>query len=328
MHQRAGIAGADEGEHAADELIPCKLALDPFEPIAEDPRSEEQDVIGAAQSVNIGPRKTTPAHPDHIEPIEHRALADGEAKRNEVSRYPADPGDHRTLADPHKLVDGGTPTENNPVPQCDVTTENRIVGQDNVVADVTVVADMRADHEEAAVAHACDAATVLGPQIHGDMLADIAVGADLESRRSAAILDRLRRRAERSERIDLAAWADCGVTGHMHMGDEGAVLANGDVRADHAIGADGDLRPDRRTIGDAGGWIDCDRPGRRNHWGSPSHDHGADFRFGHDLIGDACFAAIPPHVLFPRLLGHVILDRVAGHDELAKLRLVDGEEED
>src|SRR4029453_8521954 len=103
-----------------------------------------------------------------------------------------------------------------------------------------------------------------------DMLADIAVGADLESRRSAAILYRLRRRAERSEWIDLGAWADCGVAASRQMGEEGAVPADGDVRTDHAIGADGDLRPDRRTIGDAGGWIDCDRPGRRSHWAHPA----------------------------------------------------------
>src|SRR5262245_23508574 len=166
MHQRASVAGVDEGEHVADELIPRELALDPPEPITEDPRTEEQDVVGAAQSVNIGARKATPAHPDHIEPIEHRALADGETKRNEVRRNPADAGDHRALADPHKLVDGGAPAEDNPGPQRHVTTENRVVRQDHVVTNVTVVADMRADHEDAAVTHTGEAAAILRPEIH------------------------------------------------------------------------------------------------------------------------------------------------------------------
>src|SRR5215510_358246 len=44
------------------------------------------------------------------------------------------------------------------------------------------------------------------------------------------------------------------------------------------------------------------------------YDHGADFGLGHDLIGNLGFAAVPPHVLFPRRLGHVILERVARHD--------------
>src|SRR5262249_61605044 len=56
-------------------------------------------------------------------------------------------------------------------------------------------------------------------------------------------------------------------------------------------------------------------------------DHGVDLRLGHDLSGYFGFAAIPPHVLFPSLLGHVIFERVAGYHGLAKLGLVDREEE-
>src|SRR5215471_6740636 len=98
------------------------------------------------------------------------------------------------------------------------------------------MADVRADHEEAAIAHAGDAAGVLGAEIHGDVLADITTGADFEPRRSAAILDRLRRRAERGERIDFGARADRSMAGHVHMGDERTSLADRNVRANHTIG--------------------------------------------------------------------------------------------
>src|SRR5262249_6874524 len=140
------------------------------------------------------------------------------------------------------------------------------VGQDHIVADVAVVADMGADHEKPAIADASGAAAVLGPKIHGHVLADIATGTDLEPGRSAAVLDRLRRRAERSERIDLGARTDRGVAGYVHMGTERAPLADGDVRTDHAIGADRHLRPDRRSVGNAGSWIDR---GLRSHRALP-----------------------------------------------------------
>ena len=90
MHQRSGLRGADESEHVADQLIPRELLLDPREPIAEDTFAEEQGVVGAAQPVDIGPRKAAPAQPNHIKPIEHGALADSEAKRDDIGPHPTD----------------------------------------------------------------------------------------------------------------------------------------------------------------------------------------------------------------------------------------------
>src|SRR5262245_58074935 len=269
MHQRSSLPGADEGEHAADQRIPRELLFDPLEPIAEDALPEEQGVIGAAQTVDVGPRKAAPAHPDHIKPVEHGALADGEAKRDDIGSHSADARDHGALADPYELVDGGGPAEDNPVAQRDVTTQNRVVGQDHVITDVTVVADMGADHEETAVADAGDATAVLGAGVHRHVLADIATGADLEPRGSAAILGRLRRRAERRVWIDLTAWPNRGVAGQVDMSDKDAALADADIRADHAIGADHRLRPDRRSAGDASGRIDRGHCARCSHCAHP-----------------------------------------------------------
>ena len=76
--------------------------------------------------------------------------------------------------------------------------------------------------------------------------ADVAVGADHEPGRAAAILDRLRRRAERGERIDHGARADGGVAGDVDVGDQPAAVADRHVRADDAIGTDRDVAPDHR----------------------------------------------------------------------------------
>src|SRR5215471_6459829 len=60
--------------------------------------------------------------------------------------------------------------------------------------------------------------------------------------------------------------------------------------------------------------------------GSQVGDDGAEFAFGDDLARNPGLAAVPPHVLAPRSLRHVIFDGIARIDRLAELRLVDGEE--
>jgi len=72
------------------------------------------------------------------------------------------------------------------------------------------MADVSADHDEAAVADAGDATAVFGADVHGDALAQLAVRADDQFGRTAAIMHRLRRRAERGERIDHGGLADRG----------------------------------------------------------------------------------------------------------------------
>ena len=70
------------------------------------------------------------------------------------------------------------------------------------------VSDMGADHKRAAFADAGHSAAIFGSRIHGNALAQLAARSDDELCRAAAIMDRLRRRAERGERINDGAFAD------------------------------------------------------------------------------------------------------------------------
>src|SRR5262249_55729387 len=117
--------------------------------------------------------------------------------------------------------------------------QHRVVGKSHVVADVAVVADMGARHEEAARADLGQPAAILGADIEGDALADVAVGADHQPGRPAAVTHRLRRRPERGKRCDDGARTDRGVAADVHVRDQAATFADRHMRPDHAIGPDG-----------------------------------------------------------------------------------------
>src|ERR1043165_518836 len=69
-------------------------------------------------------------------------------------------------------------------------------------------------------------------------------------------MHRLRRRAERAERIDDTTGSDRGVPGHVHLRDQLAVVADRDVRPDHAIGPDLNPVADDGARRNAGGGVD------------------------------------------------------------------------
>ena len=137
-----------------------------------------------------------------------------------------------------------------------MTAKHGVVGKGHVVADIAIVPDMGADHKKAAIADARYSAAVFGAGIHGDAFAQLAARADDEPRRAAAIMHRLRRRAERRERINDGAFADRRNAGDMNMGDEADAGFELDLRTDDAIRPDLHALVNARAVGDARGRID------------------------------------------------------------------------
>src|SRR5258706_259636 len=97
------------------------------------------------------------------------------------------PDDTRPLAVYHPLTDLA------------VATKSRRGRKNNVVSDDAVVTDMADIHEITAIPDARNAAAGHGPGVHGHLLPERAALADLKAGESAAIAQRLRRRAERNE---------------------------------------------------------------------------------------------------------------------------------
>src|SRR5436190_24385234 len=121
---------------------------------------------------------------------------------------------------------------------------------------------MAAVHEVAAVADASDAAAGHGAGVHGDGFADGAAGPDLEPGQFAAIAQRLRRGAQRDERVDGAAVADRRLRRDVDMRDQSAVSADHHMATDDAIGTDRGPLADHCAVFYPRGGIDRRHPRR------------------------------------------------------------------
>ena len=207
--------------------------------------------------MDFGLAGPAPQHTDHVEADQIGKRTLDQAEGDHVGTHPAQPHHHGAFADAHELTHGCLAAEHRKIADRRVATQDDVVGKDHIVAHLAIMADVGADHEPAAVPNFGHAAIVLGPDIHGDAFADIAVGADHQSGRPAAILDRLRRSSERSEGIKHGARADRRMAGDMNVGQELATVADPDVGADDAIRPDRYIFTDHRPRVDPGGWIDC-----------------------------------------------------------------------
>src|SRR5665213_226940 len=197
-----------------------------------------------------------PPHADDVEAFEARILTVDEAERDHVAADAADAADHHLRTDPRELVHRGQATDENMIADFAVPAEGRRRREDDVIADVAVVTDMTAIHEVPSIADARNAAAGDRAGIHRHLLADGAALPDLEPGQFAAPAQRLRRSAQRDERVNGAAVANRGLCRDMHMRDQPAVGADDNIRSDHAIGADESALADHRTVFDPRGGID------------------------------------------------------------------------
>ena len=95
-----------------------------------------------------------------------------------VIRHHRHRADDRALPDAHPLVDARQPADDHVVAQHAMPGDGDVVDQDHPVADLRVMADMRAGHDQAVVAHPRDPAAALGAGVQRRALADAAALAD------------------------------------------------------------------------------------------------------------------------------------------------------
>src|SRR5262249_34009702 len=91
------------------------------------------------------------AEPDHVQAGD-AVVPLLEDERGDVLGRRAEPAEHRQPADPDALLHRRVPREDAPVVERDVPGDERPIDQGAAVADPAVVAEVAADHEQAAVA--------------------------------------------------------------------------------------------------------------------------------------------------------------------------------
>ena len=206
--------------------------------------------------MQFGARGAAPAQADDIETIECSDLSFGKTKRNDTCRSTAKAADHDALANADELMHRRIAAEKDIVADRDMASEHGIVGECHVVADFAIMPDMGSHHEKAARSDPRYAASAGGADIHRHAFAYLAARADDELGGFAAIMHRLRRRAERGEGINDRALADGGGAGDVDMADEAHAIFQLDMRADQTIGPDLDAIADTRAVGHARARID------------------------------------------------------------------------
>src|SRR5690606_34066547 len=116
--------------------------------------------------------------------------------------------------------------------------QRRIVGEDDVVAELAIVRDMHVSHDPVVAAQARDATVLYRTKVDGDEFTDRVAVADDQLRRFARVLLVLRRSANGSELEDMVVATDGGVTFDHDMRANTRTGADLYVRADDGIGAD------------------------------------------------------------------------------------------
>src|SRR5208283_5308834 len=182
----------------------------------------------------------------------------------------------------------------------DVAGQRGGVGQDAAVSDLAVVADVHVGHDEAAIPQAGDAAAARGPARDGDRLANGVIVAQLAARGLARVLQVLRRDADRGEGEDAVAAAEGEMAVEHDVGDELALLAEDDVRADGAERADAAGGGNLRAIGNDRAGMDAAHSAKAPAGAAAACSAGLRSVIAHMTV--ASQATLPSTVATPRIL--------------------------
>ena len=151
-------------------------------------------------------------------------------------------------ADANELVSGGAAAQNGEITDVAMAGQHDVVGQNNALANATIMRDMGVGQEHRARANDCFRAAARGAGVHRHAFANEAVLADCEADRLAAIFEVLRRMPDRGERIDDRAGPDRGVASQAHVGDEPDAVAKLGLRSNMAERPDLDARPEPGAV--------------------------------------------------------------------------------
>src|SRR6185437_5624973 len=237
-HGERSFGAANKFDDLADERLATTFSGNFFDTNAKFTLAEKQGLVSGAHAMNIRLGSAAPPQADNIEPKQISERPMRHAIRNDVGANPTEADDHGALPDANKLTNGDATGEHPMIPDVYVTCEKNIVREHHLIADLAIMRDMRANHEETAIANFGEATTVLSARAHCDIFADITIGTHHQLGRPAAVTQRLGRRTKRSKRMNDGPRPNCRVAREIDMGDQSAAVTDAHIRADGTIRAD------------------------------------------------------------------------------------------
>ena len=127
-------------------------------------------------------------------------------------QHATDAADEAEAADCRKLMNGHGPRNRSVIVDVDMSAQQRTVGDNHMIADIAVVSDMGAGHQETVVTDGSDSAILFGTSIDGDTFTNDVVVANLDFGGSALVGDILWFAADYGIGVDVISsprWSSC-----------------------------------------------------------------------------------------------------------------------
>ncbi|MNP13907.1 hypothetical protein D3C76_1062070 [compost metagenome] len=207
-------------------------------------------LVGTTQGVNhlVAEAATTHAFEVHAAGL-GRAAEHRDERRNILANGRAHAG-KRMRTNVAVLVDQGVARQDRPVPHVHMAGQRRVVDQDAMIANDTVVTDVRIGHDQVVVTDRGFRTVLHGATVNGHAFADHIVIADHQTRRFTLVLEVRGVFADRGKLVDAVVPADAGRALEHHMRADDRALPDLD------IGAYDRPRADLDAIGQFGRGID------------------------------------------------------------------------
>ena len=254
--------GLDEIDDFHHRLVIRKNLGHVLKPFAHRAFLGENQPVGLSEVVDIVARKIAALEADNVKPRQARPVADDGPIGNDVVGDAGFAADHGVLTDPDELMDRRQPADDCPFLDRDVPPQGGVVDHDDVIADLAVMGDMGADHEQTVVADAGHHAAPFGARVHGHVFPNNVVAADFQARRLAVVFLVLGLVADGGKGKYPGVGTDGGAAADHDMGDQLDAVAEFDLGAYCGIRADGNVLADFGVFVDDGGLVNI------GHFGS------------------------------------------------------------
>lgn len=158
--------------------------------------------------------------------------------------------DHGEASDSDVLVDHHPCGDEGIVADFYASAQEGCVGDDDIVADLAIVPQVRECHQEDIVSDD-GGAVFLGSPVDGHVFADRAVLADLKEAFFIVVVEILRRISEYGTGVDLCVFADGCVSCDVGVRPDLAVVSDDDIFVNDGEWSDGDIGADFRAWRDS-----------------------------------------------------------------------------